>query len=467
MKKIQFVLLASFISGSGTKLIQSQLESSKEMLTIPAFPLLYFYDHWKEWNKKFSELDANKILNLILKHHASLIDSRKIKGFNGLTNLGKKKNRYLKISKTKFKIFFLNFLKNKSINSGNVITAIHVAYFRSLGKNLKNVKYFLFHIHNYEFISKYFKKDFENFRMILCFRGPINQFWRRVQANRNMEKARYDYTDQEYIKNYNYFTMIKHFCMDFGHLGKEFYNPKIFVKFENLKIENVKTLKKICSKLKIKFNNKMKTCTFGGLEWWSDKIYVGSKSKKIFQKDAFIDDVGRKNNFFFYEIYTVENLLKHFYLNFRYKFYYYKDSLFGNMLFFLSILCPTKYGLKLFFSRFGIKNIYIYIKNAYEECFFKNMKNYYFNAFYKYKWIYRYLYVIKHNYLRKLVFKFKSKNNLFSFFLSLTLFIFKIIKYPYMQFELFILYFVRIFYLSYYFFLILLKKKYIKEFKTT
>ena len=86
MNKPKIILLAGFISTSGTKLVQSQLESSKEILTIPAYPLLYFYDHWNDWEKKYKSLSAKLVLNLLLKHHASLIDSRKIKGFNGLLN---------------------------------------------------------------------------------------------------------------------------------------------------------------------------------------------------------------------------------------------------------------------------------------------------------------------------------------------------------------------------------------------
>ena len=56
--------------------------------------------------KKYKSLSAKLVLNLLLKHHASLIDSRKIKGFNGLTKLGKNKNKYIKISKKNLKIIF-------------------------------------------------------------------------------------------------------------------------------------------------------------------------------------------------------------------------------------------------------------------------------------------------------------------------------------------------------------------------
>ena len=58
-----------------------------------------------------------KTLSLLLTKHKSLIDSRKIKGFNGLTSLGKNKREYIIISETKFRIYFIKFLKNKSINS--------------------------------------------------------------------------------------------------------------------------------------------------------------------------------------------------------------------------------------------------------------------------------------------------------------------------------------------------------------
>ena len=39
-------------------------------------------------------LDAKKTLSLLLTKHKSLTDSRKIKGFNGLTSLGKNKRIY-------------------------------------------------------------------------------------------------------------------------------------------------------------------------------------------------------------------------------------------------------------------------------------------------------------------------------------------------------------------------------------
>ena len=40
--KIKMVALSLFISGAGTKLLQSQMGNSKEIMTLPSYPLLYF-----------------------------------------------------------------------------------------------------------------------------------------------------------------------------------------------------------------------------------------------------------------------------------------------------------------------------------------------------------------------------------------------------------------------------------------
>ena len=77
MAKANYVFLANF-SGSGSKLLQAQLSNSKNIFTIPAYPLLYFYPHFNEWKKKYKKrLDAKKTLSLLLTKHKSLTDSRK------------------------------------------------------------------------------------------------------------------------------------------------------------------------------------------------------------------------------------------------------------------------------------------------------------------------------------------------------------------------------------------------------
>ena len=93
MNNSDIVFLANF-SGSGSKLLQAQLsQNSKSIFTIPVYPLLYLYPHFHEWKKKYKKIKCKKTLSILLTKHKSLIDSRKIKGFNGLASLGKNKER--------------------------------------------------------------------------------------------------------------------------------------------------------------------------------------------------------------------------------------------------------------------------------------------------------------------------------------------------------------------------------------
>ena len=68
------------------------------------------------------------------------------------------------------------------------------------------------------------------------------------------------------------------------------------------------------------------------------------------------------------------------------------------------------------------------------------MKNYYFNAMYKYKWSYSLAYLIKFNFIRKKVFI-----QIIIFFWNLSNFIIKLLLYPIYQLELIYMYIFRIY----------------------
>ena len=63
-------------------------------------------------------------------------------------------------------------------------------------KNLQKIKYILFHVHNFEYFKKYLIKDFPDTKLILLVREPLN-FWRRSYTFNQIEKDRYDYSDQQ------------------------------------------------------------------------------------------------------------------------------------------------------------------------------------------------------------------------------------------------------------------------------
>ena len=451
MNNSDIVFLANF-SGSGSKLLQAQLSNSKSIFTIPAYPLLYLYPHFHEWEKKYKKkLDAKKTLSLLLTKHKSLIDSRKIKGFNGLASLGKNKKEYIIISERKFKIYFIKFLKKKLLNSKNIINAIHFSYKKTLNDK-KKIN--LFHIHSVEYLNKYGIVDFPNSKIIFTIRNPIFNFWRRAFSDREIEKIRFDFTDYEYLKNYTYINRLRDLFLAFDNLNFKSKKNIKFVKFEDIKLKNDLTIKNICNFLKINYQKvQFSKFEFQNKKWWGDKIYKGYDKDKNFVKSNFNFNKDLKS-FFFYEKFILEEILYPYLVKYKYKKKCGKLSNFFNIfLICFLILLPTKYVVKLFFSIFNFKTIYGYLKESYREIFFNKFKNYYFNAMYKFKWNYRITYLIKYDFLRKKVFYNKQNN-----FLKILYFFIKVSKYFYFQLEIIFLYFFRI-YLIFSLFFIVKKKK--------
>ena len=445
MKKMSFtdkiICIVTFAQGTGTKLLQSQFDKHPNIYQIPGYPLKYFYPNWFLWKKKYDLNDVKKILNLIVKNHESILDSRKIKGFSGLTYLGKNKRDFLKLDKKKFKEKFFFFLKNKKINSKNILLAIHNSIF-SIKKQKSKSKYLLYHIHSTEYYFKYLKKDFPKSKLILCIRNPINHFWKRVKVDTRIEKKRFDKTDQIILKAFNYNSRLINIFYAFKYMIKN--NKNIYVKFEDLKDDNLNLMKKLCSNLKIKFSKKNISPSADGKTWWNDPVYVVKKNSES------VNDLNK--NFFKYEIFNIEYSLDKFYKTFHYKkIYPIKNKFLNILIFYISIFFPTKNGLKNFIFFINPLNLVTYNIALYEEIFLKKIKNYYFNAMYKFKPEYYHIKILKFNILRRKIFlnRFKNKNFFFSF-ISFLYFIFKNIYYLLIPIILLYLYLIRIFTMIYF-----------------
>jgi hypothetical protein len=441
MKSKNFIFLLVFC-GAGSKLLQSQLGNSKEMFTIPAYPLLYLYPHYLEWKKKYKNISPSLSLKLLFRFHSPLLDSRKISSFGGLTTLGKKRDQFIKISKEKFEINYLKYLKKEKINYSNIVKAIHFAYQKSTPNKGEKI---LFHSHDVEWFQKGISKEFFDSKVVLTVRHPLYNFWRRIYADVNIEKERFNYTDLEYLKNFRYLNRVKNFYLSFAclknNLGKK---NSIFVKFEDIKKNNKKVLSRLCKFIGLKFNYKeLFIPKFGDKIWWGSSVYKGFNKSKFFVKDSF-ENKDDFNNFFNYEIIVLEIILYPYMKKFNYNFHTIAKNKNLHFLIFLLILLPTKYGLKIFFQRIKFSSIIIYFKNILNELNKKTLKNYYFNAMYKHKWTYRDQSYITKNFLRKKLFN--SKNTILD---KITIFIFfieRLLRYFYFEIELFLMYFYRIYF---------------------
>jgi len=456
MSKKKYYLLFCFC-GSGSKLLQAQISNSENLFTIPAYPLKYLPFFFDKWKKEKKNLHISKIFNLIKKHHASLFDSRDIEGFSdGLNKLGKNKDKYIKISKKRFKNFFLNNLKNKKIKLENIITAIHGAYQFSINDKSNNV---LFHVHDIQTFQKFLPHSFHESKFICTTRHPTYNFWRRAYADDKMDKAKFDITDYENLKNYRYITRLRCLLFQFVGINYDFKKKAKLVRFEDIKNKNYQTLKKLSNFLNIKFNySKVKDPSYNNKKWYGSNIYKGHGEKKNYVSS----NLNLKKDlisFTPYEIIALETSVLPYMKKLNYKTVSKsKSHILNYFYFFILILLPTKYGIKLFFSRFNFKIFFSYIKASFTESFSNNNKNYYFNATYKFKWSYDLAYLIKFNLIRKI--NYKLKKNVLTGTLN---FLIKIFIYPIIQIELLLLYFVRIYVLLRIFSIVKKKVKYLSK----
>ena len=74
-------------------------------------------------------------------------------------------------------------------------------------------------------------------------------------SEKEIERNRYDYTDQEYLKNFSYLNLNKSIFLDVNNINTKSINKENtkIVRFEDLKLKNENIIKKLCMFLKIKF----------------------------------------------------------------------------------------------------------------------------------------------------------------------------------------------------------------------
>ena len=91
---------------------------------------------------------------------------------------------------------------------------------------------------------------------MICIREPIENFWRRIYAHSNLEKVRFDCTDQFYLENHAYINNLKNFTtLDLKWMDEDFKKEKIIFKYDNFK-NLTNSLKKLSKKLELSLKEK-------------------------------------------------------------------------------------------------------------------------------------------------------------------------------------------------------------------
>ena len=173
--------------GAGSKLLQSLLDGTEGLYTIPGYILMYFYPHYKEVKRKVR--DNNKLILEILDRMPPLYNSTMMPGSESLDKIGRGSGDHFSVQKEIFLSTILGFIpkcSGKLCSSRDLLIALHKAHFQhfsyihSKGKEFpQNI---LYHIHDSHYLPDLLR-DFPELKLIATTRRPSLNLERRRRSS--------------------------------------------------------------------------------------------------------------------------------------------------------------------------------------------------------------------------------------------------------------------------------------------
>lgn len=368
--------------------MQGHLDGAEEIYMIPAYPLMYFYPHWQDWKKEYrDEWNWNRIINVFCEKHASVIDSRRIPGFNGMQNLGKSKNEYVAVDEQLFRLTLSHLLANEPIKSSTFLLAVHYAYSICRGEDITKKHLLIYHIHAHDYLS-YLLADFPNLIIVAMTRDPRSNLQRRIETCYNVDAGKLNKSDTYIFRALPVYNTIRYILQDNQIIASTVAADRIrIVRHEDLGLRLEDTLRSLCVWLGLKYSADMLDITFGEKEWWGDAVYNMAKTNRFNPRVLSKDWQLSKSTI---EWYIEEGLMLDFFVKYGYVVEKYKTDSFPSRIFIVLLsIIPSKneVGLLLFFL--NPKNILSFILASWQEATGSlPIKDYTWNATYLYKWMY-------------------------------------------------------------------------------
>ena len=355
--------------GAGSKLLQSYLDGSKEILMIPSYILMYLYPNWKLWIKSGNK-NWSFYLKKLLIHHPSFLNSSKLPGSSDLNKLGKNKKNFITINKKLFLKKSLELLQGEEITLKNFILAVHISYAICQKENLKKKKILFYHAHEPEYINKMLK-IFPNAKVISMYRDIRENLPGRVFSSLNKVNLKYLNKSDVFLMNIrSYQQSLFRNYFGISNINNIPNKAHKIVSYDDLVKNKDRTLKKIFKFLNIKFDTKINLLkTFSGYQW--NSTFYKNKKKNF------------KDFYYFWELIWLKYLYSRLINEYDNK----KKIKFFNFIFFFPlIILPSKYEIFLISKIFSInfiKNYYISVigeMNSNKNLIYKKW------GYYEFKW---------------------------------------------------------------------------------
>lgn len=382
-------------NGSGTKVYQGFLDGHPQLYMVPAYPLMYLYPHWDQWQQELSEQTWPAIIDAFCTKHASLLDTRRIPGFDGLAALGEKRDQYLAIDEPLFRAYLSHLLEGEAVSARTFLLAVHYAYALCRGESLEPKKLLVYHIHVHEYVRRYLMKDFPDLLVLATVRDPRSNFFGRYNSSElAVDAARFNRSDATIFRRRVYFFIMRYFYEGLDILDGFDLTRMRVIRHEDLYHAPAAVTGATARFLGIDDHPCFSRITYGEQLWWGEKIYgmepMNAVNPRVVSRD-WRKTLPRLDWFVF------EGLFFHYLRKYGYASERFTNKRWPNLCrLFVAMLVPSQTERSVFLDYFRPSGVRSFLRACIDEATGRvPLKDYSFNVYYRHKWTQRDLNVWK------------------------------------------------------------------------
>lgn len=373
-------------NGSGTKLYQGFLDGHPQIYMVPVYPLMYFYPHWCQWQEEMkNDWNWDSIIDVFCVKHASVIDTRRIPGHDGLAGLGDTQDEYISIDEKLFRDYLAHLLEDEPISARTFLLAVHYAYAFCRGEDLAIKKVLIYHIHVHEYLPDFLFPDFPDALVLGTVRDPRSNIRGRYNSSEvGVDLIKMNKTDALIFRRRVYYFITRYMYEGLDILNNYDRDRVRVIRHEDLYYKPEEVMKATAAFLGVDYHTCMEGITFGGKSWWGVGVYDMEPMNAVNPKVVSMEWQKRIDPL---DWFVFEGLYYHYMKKYGYELYRYKDSFTNRLVLFFVSLLPTKVEREVFLNYFRPS----YLKEFMEACEKEAngafpLKDYSFNAYYRHKW---------------------------------------------------------------------------------
>lgn len=374
-------------NGSGSKVFQSFIDGHPQVLMIPAYPLVYFYPHWRRWEMELKDdWSWERIIETFCHQHASVIDSRRIPGHNGMTGLGDTQNQHVALDEAQFRHCLAHLLDGAPISSRTFLLAVHYAFGLCREEDLKQKKVLVYHVHVQGFASDYLVHDFPEMKVIGMVRDQRSNYnGRYYNSTVAVENAKLNRTDAMVYRRRSFLEMSRILYVAEPTIRDAEPSRVRVIRAEDLHHDLERVMRATAAFLEIDFLPLLLESTFGGLLYWGDAIYDMAPTNKFNPKAA---SDGWQKKLAARDWFVLEGLFFDYLATYGYTpFKYLHDTTANRIKLFFMLLLPSRIEAREWRNYLTPKTFVAFVRASIAEATgAKPLKDYSFNAYYRHRW---------------------------------------------------------------------------------